>query len=197
MPLLEEVRVPEVVDKELPIKEDRPRWRQTFAELAKTWIQTMVITASLFFLITHFAVQGYAVSGSCMEPNLRTGERVLGNKIVYRLDPPNRGDVIVFEYPLDPKKTYIKRIIGLPGETIEVRAGRVFINNKPLREPYLINVAHGNYGPEKVKPGRLFVMGDYRDQSNDSRLWGELPISHIRAKAWVRYWPVKRVELMK
>lgn len=174
-----------------------PKKGYTLGMLIRSCAQTVFITAALFFLITHFTVQGFAISGTCMEPNLKTGERVLGNKLAYVASGPVRGDVIVFRYPVDPSRTYIKRVIGLPGETIEVREGRVLINGHRIFEPYLLKTAHGDYGPEKIKDGRLFVMGDYRDQSNDSRIWGELPVENIKAKAWVRYWPPVRAQLMK
>jgi signal peptidase I len=178
-----------------PLKGEGGRvpWRM----LLRSWLQTAVITAALFFLITRFAVQGFAVSGSCMEPNLHTGERILGNKFVYTVARPARGDVIVFRYPLDPSKTYIKRVIALPGETICILSGRVFIDGRELPEPYVVNSPHGDFGPEKVGPGRLFVMGDYRDESNDSRAWGEVPISNVKAKAWVRYWPPRVAEVVR
>jgi signal peptidase I len=169
----------------------------TAAALVKAWLKTAAATVALFFFLVTFVVQGFRVYGSCMEPNLRTGERVLGNKLVYKFTHPARGDVVVFRCPTDPNKTYIKRVIGLPGETIEIRDGAVYINNAPLREPYLVNAPHGDYGPERITPGNLFVMGDFRDQSNDSRYWGELPINNVEAKAWVRYWPIQRLNMLK
>jgi signal peptidase I len=160
-------------------------------------LQAVVVAIVLFALIVTFVVQGYCVSGNCMDPSLRTGERILGSKIVYRFESPARGDIVVFKYPEDPNKIFIKRIIGLPGETIEMRAGQVYINGNPLREPYLLHDPHGSYGPEQIKLGYLFVMGDNRDQSNDSRYWGELPIKNVQAKAWIRYWPMDSIELVK
>lgn len=191
MPVVEEVQVVEELEQETVVS---PR-AQKLAML-NGWLQTSFITAALFFLVTRFVAQGFAVSGCCMEPNLVTGERVLGNKLSYAISSPSRGDVVVFKYPVDPTKTYIKRVIGLPGETVEVRSGRVYIDGTPLSEPYVVKLAHGDYGPEKVKSGRLFVMGDYRDESSDSRVWGELPEENIKAKAWVRYWPPRRAQVM-
>jgi signal peptidase I len=194
MPIIEERPILEELELTPATPQSR---RQEIRSGIKAWAQTAAITSCLFFLVTAFVAQGFAVSGSCMEPNLWTGERILGNKLTYLVEPPMRGDVVVFRYPVDPRKTYIKRVIGLPGETIDIRSGRVYINSKLLNEPYVINTAHGDYGPETIKPGKLFVMGDYRDESNDSRIWGELPIANIKAKAWVRYWPVKRLEMMR
>lgn len=187
----EEQKESEITEKE----ESQPTL--TAADVIKTWIKTTLATVALFLFLITFVVQGFSVYGSCMEPNLRTGERVLGNKLIYRFTTPSRGDIIVFRYPKDPSKTYIKRVIGLPGETIEIRQGHVFINEKPLKEPYVINTPHDSYGPVYVEPGKFFVMGDYRDQSNDSRYWGELPIRNVEAKAWIRYWPVRRATLVR
>ncbi|MEN6520770.1 MAG: signal peptidase I [Armatimonadota bacterium] len=177
-------------------EDDKPESGINAAIIASTWLQSAVVTIVIFLFLVTFVVQGFAVSGSCMEPNLRTGERILGNKFIYRFKTPARGDVIVFSYPRDPKKAFIKRIVGLPGETIEIHRGQVFIDQRPLAEHYLIRTPHGDFGPEKIRKGNLFVMGDYRDNSRDSRDWGELPINKIRAKAWLRYWPVKRVNVL-
>lgn len=185
------------LDQEEPKQETAKKPEITVATIIKTWFQTGVATLVIFFLLVTFVVQGFAISGTCMEPNLSTGQRILGNKLAYRFETPSRGDIVVFKCPVEPSKTYIKRVIGLPGETIEIREGKVYINEKHLNEPYLIHLAHGDYGPERVKPGCLFVMGDFRDQSNDSRYWGELPMKNLEAKAWIRYWPISKVNLMK
>ncbi len=143
-----------------------------------------------------FGTRGFYVYGSCMEPNLRTGERVLASRIPYLVGNINRGDVIIFRYPHDPSKNYVKRVIGLPGDSVQIRGGELFINGEPLPEPYRQLTAHGDYGPERVKPGNLFVLGDNRDQSNDSRYWGELPLANVEAKALLRYWPLNRADLI-
>ena len=182
---------------EEPIEDKKPKRELNAAIIIKTWLQTAVVTVVLFLFLVTFVVQGFAVSGSCMEPNLKTGERLLGNKLIYRFSSPTRGDVVVFKYPVDPSKMYIKRIIGMPGETIEIRNGHVSIDGEQLREPYLVHASHGSYGPEKIKSDCYFVMGDFRDQSNDSRIWGELPIKDVEAKAWVRFWPPKRIDLLR
>lgn len=165
-----------------------------YSRLLRDVIETIVMTLVVFLILVTFVVQGYKVSGTCMEPNLYTGERLLGNKFIYRFERPSRGDVVVFKYPPDPSKIFIKRVIGMPGDSVEIHKGKVYVNSKPLDEhKYVINTPHGSYGPIVVKKGYLFVLGDNRDQSNDSRYWGELPIRNIQAKAWLRYWPVARL----
>lgn len=161
-------------------------------EFTETFAMTIVVFA---FLVT-FVVQGYKVYGSCMEPNLVTGERLLGNKFVYRFEHLHRGDIVVFKYPPNPQKTFIKRIIGLSGETVEIRDGIVLVNDKVLDERFYVrNAWHDDFPRQKVPQGYVFVLGDNRDQSNDSRYWGDLPVENIQAKAWIRYWPVSRMQL--
>lgn len=197
MPVIEEIDST-LEQSPLPVTEaDALSERINWPSVVRVWLQSVVITVVLFFFLITFVVQGFAVSGSCMEPNLLTGERILGSKFIYRFKAPERGDIVIFSYPKDPKRAFIKRVVGLPGETIEIRQGRVFIDERPLVEPYLVHTAHGDYGPRRIKEGNLFVMGDYRDNSRDSREWGELPIKNIRAKAWVRYWPTKRIDVLK
>ena len=154
----------------------------------------MVFALSCAFLV--LGTRGFYVYGSCMEPNLKTGERVLASRFAYLFSGPQRGDVIIFRYPGDPSKNYVKRVIGLPGDMIQILEGRLFVNNIALDEPYRELAAHGDYGPERVKPGNLFVLGDNRDQSNDSRFWGELPIGNVEARAVMRYWPPSRMNFL-
>ncbi|MDO8589038.1 MAG: signal peptidase I [Armatimonadota bacterium] len=160
--------------------------------VAREAVKTVALTALVFLFTVSFIAQGYEVFGNCMDPNLRTGERLLGSKLAYRLHMPSRGDIVVFKCPANESQIYVKRVIGLPGELVEIRQGAVYVNGRRLRESYLIHAPHGSYGPSLIKPGRLFVMGDYRDCSNDSRYWGQLALSEVQAKAWVRYWPIKR-----
>lgn len=171
--------------------------RKQYTRFIRESIETVILTALVFFFLVTFVVQGFKVYGSCMEPNLYTGERLLGAKFVYSFGEPDRGDIVVFKYPPDPKKVYIKRIIGLPGETVEIRDGTVFVDETPIDERlYVYNVPHGDYKPCVVSPHHVFVLGDNRDESNDSRFWGELPMSNIQAKAWLRYWPPSRLTVL-
>jgi signal peptidase I len=157
-------------------------------------ITCLVIVLTCAMLV--FGTRGFYVYGSCMEPNLKTGERVLAARFSYLLGTPQRGDVVIFKYPCDPTKNYVKRVVGVPGDIVEIRDGEVFVNDKPLDEPYKMIAAHGDYGPERVRAGYLFVLGDNRDQSNDSRYWGELPIDNVQAKAVLLYWPLSHWHLI-
>jgi signal peptidase I len=129
-----------------------------------------------------------------MQPNFFEGEFILVNKLAYRLGTPERGDVLVFHNPNNLEEDYIKRVIGLPGDTVDIHDGAVFINGKPLVEEYPINAIPTavTYGPVVIEPNHLFVMGDNRPQSQDSRVFGPLPEELIVGKAWVRVWPFNK-----
>jgi signal peptidase I len=167
----------------------KPLWRE--------WVETLLTTLLIFLFVESFVVQGFKVYGSCMEPNLYTGERLLGNKLVYHIEGVHRGDIVVFHPPHRPDTPFIKRVIGLPGEILEIRDNVVYINARPLREPYLRNAWHDNRPATRIPAGMVFVMGDNRDNSSDSRTWGELPIMNVQAKAWLRYWPLQRLEVLR
>lgn len=163
----------------------------------REWAETLLTTFLIFLFVESFVVQGFKVYGSCMEPNLFTGERLLGNKLIYHFDGIHRGDIVVFRPPHRPDTPFIKRVIGMPGEILEIRNNQVYINGNMLREPYLRNAWHDNRSAERIPVGMLFVMGDNRDNSSDSRSWGELPLTNVQAKAWLRYWPLSRLELLR
>jgi signal peptidase I len=147
--------------------------------------------------VTLFVMQGFCVSGDCMQPHLYTGERVLANKLAYHLGTPTRGEIIIFNYPKDPKQIYVKRVIGLPGETVAIQNGAVSINGKPLPEPYKTFTAHGDMAPRSIPSGQYFVMGDNRDVSDDSRYWGDLPRYDIIGEAVACYWPPARCQVLR
>ena len=144
-----------------------------------------------------FVMQGFCVSGECMQPHLYTGERVLANKLAYHLASPKRGDIVIFDYPKDTRQIYVKRVIGLPGETVAIRDGAVSINGLPLPEPYKTFAAHGDMAAQAVPPDQYFVMGDNRDVSDDSRYWGDLPRHDIIGRAVACYWPPSRCQVLR
>lgn len=152
----------------------------------------LLLSVLLFVLGTQFVAQGYQVEGQCMEPWLYEGERIWGDKWTLRWRAPRRGDVIIFSHPSAPSQLYIKRVVALGGETVVVRDGVVYIDERPLEEPYRAPSLEENYGPHWVAAGSYFVLGDNRDQSNDSRHWGDVAAPAVVAKAWLRYWPPRR-----
>jgi signal peptidase I len=147
-----------------------------------------------FFLIA-FVAQAFRVQGTSMEPLLLDGERIVVNKFVYRFQPIERGDVVVFWYPRDPSVSFIKRVVGLPGDLVEIRTGQLFVNGLPARESYLPRGFRDgdSYPPTEVRKGYYFVLGDHRRSSNDSRTWGEVPEKYIYGRAVFRFWPLDRV----
>jgi len=154
------------------------------------WAERLVLVLLLGFALFVAMVQGFWVSGDCMQPGLETGDRLLADKFSYRLHPPQRGDVVIFYYPKDPTQIYVKRIVALPSETVEIRNGDVYINQHRLNESYKIYAAHGSMPPRIVPQEQFFVMGDNRDVSDDSRFWGCLPNRDIIGRAAGRYWPL-------
>ncbi len=160
-------------------------------------LRDIILIISIFLLFGVFIAQPVVVEGTSMVPQLHNGERLLVNKLVYydiksfAWGHIERGDIVVFWYPKEPNKSFVKRVIGLPGEMIEVRNGRVLIDGVELNEPYL-DIAH-NQSPRNVRAKEVekhyyFVMGDNRDNSLDSRVWGLVPEKYIYGKAFFRYW---------
>ena len=164
---------------------------------AVTQAEQVILGVLLAVTVTLFVMQGFCVSGECMQPHLYTGERVLANKLAYHLGDPKRGEIVIFDYPKDPRQIYVKRIIGLPGETVAIQNGFVSINGKRLPEPYKAFAAHGDMAPRAIPSGQYFVMGDNRDVSDDSRYWGDLPRYDIIGEAVACYWPPSRCQVLK
>jgi signal peptidase I len=167
-----------------------------------------VVALALFmFMAVRGVAQNFIVDGGSMEPNFHNGELVIVNKLAFKtldlgvvpfLDgkrwqpfrDPQPGDVVVFEFPQDPTRDFIKRVIAVPGQTVEVREGRVYVDGVVVEEPYLSEPPHYTYGPTSVPPGQLFVLGDNRNNSYDSHSWGMLPDQHLIGRAEFRYWPL-------
>ncbi len=176
----------------LPVEAPLRRSRSHRAFSLRALSGTIFNAVLALLLFQTCIVQGYRVYGCCMEPNLWTGERLLATKLDAQKHL-HRGDVVVFCPPHRPDTPFIKRIIGLPGDVLEIHRNQVYINHRPISEPYLHREWHDERPAERVPANDVFVMGDNRDNSNDSRSWGDLPIDHIQAKAWVRYWPPDRM----
>src|ERR1700678_324965 len=140
----------------------------------RTWTRDLAIALGLVLVIMIFLYQPVKVEGTSMAPLLSDQEHIFINKIVYRFEPIDRGDVVVFWYPLDRSKSFIKRVVGLPGETIEIRMGHVYINGQDLADQYVPAgyLDGSNYAARRIPADSYFVMGDHRDSSNDSRVFG-------------------------
>lgn len=156
----------------------------------------IILLAVGIFLVMQLVVQNFVVKGPSMEPSLYTGQMFLVNKVVYRLHPPQRGDIIVFRSPVPPPPIVIKRVIGKPGDTIEINAGKVYINGHLLEEPYIMEAPSYSYGPETVPTDHYFLLGDNRNESGDSHdLFGPVPEENIIGKAWLCIWPISEWRL--
>ena len=157
----------------------------------RVWARDLVVALGLAMIIIVFFYQPVKVEGTSMAPLLSDQERIFINKFVYHFEPIGRGDVVVFWYPLDRTKSFIKRVVGLPGDEVEIRRGRVYINGKTLEEPYVPSqyIDTAAYGPVQIPRDEYFVMGDHRISSNDSRIFGPVPSAFIYGKAVFAYWP--------
>jgi signal peptidase I len=160
------------------------------------WLRDLSVSVAIAIVLIVFVYQPVKVEGTSMMPALADQERIFVNKFVYRLglSPIRRGDLVVFRFPGDPNKSYIKRVVGLPGETVAIQRGVVLINGAPLHEDYVPRQFRDGQDmpPLTVEPETYFVLGDHRNSSNDSRNWGLVPRRNIYGKAVFVYWPLDR-----
>ena len=185
----------------------RPEERERDHELApkpfwldvQVWARDIVISVAIAAVVIVFLYQPVKVEGTSMMPWLVDQERIFVNKFVYRFDEIRRGDVIVFRFPLDPSKSYIKRVAGLPGDVIEIKQGQLSINDQAVAEPYLLPEYgdRSTYPTVTVPPNHYYVLGDHRNTSNDSRTWGTVDESFIIGRAVFSYWPLERFGLLE
>ncbi len=198
-----------------------PTIRRTVAGLLSEVLSTVVPALLIVLVVNLFLAQATRVEGQSMEPNIHDNQRLVVEKISYRLHLPERGDIVVLKPPnwqplrLDQRITawfctvlpldcaseipdpLIKRVVGLPGETIEIRDGNVYIDGLLLEEPYLEQATYGTLSPRVISPDHVFVMGDNRGASNDSRSFGEVALSNIIGRAWLRYWPTEDAGMVR
>ncbi len=164
--------------------------RSMLREVLETVLLTLIV-----FLVLNAVTGRFQVRGSSMEPTLHDGQYLVISKLTYWLHPPERGDIIVFRPPNNPADDYIKRVVGLPGERIEVRTGELWVDGEFVEEPYI--AALGSYsGTWSLEDGEYFVLGDNRANSSDSHSWGVLPRENVVGKAWLCYWPPEEWSLV-
>lgn len=188
--------LPNQTSDENPQQEDAPQ-----PKVENPWIEgvkTIALSVILAFGIRTFVAEARWIPSGSMEPTLQIDDRLIVDKISYRFNSPQRGDIVVFN-PTDTlkeqkfKDAFIKRIIGLPGEEVQVKGGRVYVNGQPLRENYIADKPNYEWGPRTVPPGSYLVLGDNRNNSYDSHYWGFVPRENIIGRAVVRFWPLSRV----
>jgi len=163
-----------------------------------SWVRDLFFSLAVSFFIILFVYQPVKVEGGSMEPGLEDQERIFINKLVYRWESIERGDIVVFRYPRDPRKSFIKRVIGVPGDAVRITYGRVYINGKAIHEDYVPPeyADSRSYPTTIIPPGYYFVLGDHRSMSNDSREFGPVARSFIYGKAVFGYWPVDKLGVL-
>ena len=191
-------------------------------ELVRELIETVLLALAIF-LTLQFSVQNFRVEGSSMQSTLEDGQYLLVNKIVYfRIDrdsitsllpfldggtdadetlfafhQPRRGEVIIFHFPRDPSRDFVKRVIGVPGDTVEIRRGQVYVNDIALDERYITHPDGRTVALTRIGPESYYVLGDNRGASQDSRDWGTVPTENIICRAWVSYWPLENFSVLR
>ncbi|MCL5779795.1 MAG: signal peptidase I [Firmicutes bacterium] len=161
-------------------------------------LESVVIAVLLAAVIRLLILEPFYIPSGSMEPTLLIGDRIIVSKVTYHLRDPRPGDIVVFKFPLDPSRNFVKRLIAEGGDTVEIKDSILYINNKPVAEEYLpAGLTFQDYGPKTVPPGHYFMMGDNRNNSDDSRVWGFLDEELIVGKAEVIYWPLNRIGLAK
>ena len=176
--------------REVRWERQRKKRRAGFTELCLTILVAFVL---VFGFVRPFVLEAFRIPSESMVPTLEVGDRVLANKFIYRFSEPERGDIVVFESVGEgDDQKLIKRVVALPGDEIEVRNGTVLVNGEEQEEPYLNRGLpfNGSYQPTEIPEGEVFVMGDNRANSADSRVFGPLPVENIEGEAFMRFWPV-------
>jgi len=163
------------------------------------WLKDILLAVVIAFLMVVFLYQPVKVEGTSMQPELLDQERIFVNKFVYHFEEIHRGDIVVFWYPKDPSKSFIKRVLGVPGDVVSIRDGQVYINGQLVEERYVPRGYQDadSYPPVRVREGHYYVLGDHRNASNDSRSWGLVPRKYIYGKAVFRYWPVEKAGFLE
>jgi signal peptidase I len=202
---------------QLDVSKAEASWEQRVLGWVWEVLETLIPALLIVLVVNTFLAQATRVEGPSMEPTLQNNQRLIVEKLSFRVRAPQRGDIVVFRLPSDEPPSVvdqvrtllrtalsgdrvsdghdplIKRIIGLPGELIEVRDGHVYVNGDMLEEPYLTQLTHRGTGPQTIAEDHVFVLGDNRGASNDSRVFGQVPITRIIGRAWVRYWPLSEM----
>jgi signal peptidase I len=161
------------------------------------WVKTLFSAAVYATLIVTFGFQVARVEGQSMAPTLADQDRLIVNKLAYRIGEPRRGDIVMLYYPINPEKSFVKRVIAEENDVVRIVDGRVYVNDVPLRDDYVPPEyrSHDDFGPQAVQEGYYFVMGDHRNNSSDSRHWGMVPKKYIIGKVQVRWWPVPQARI--
>ncbi len=163
----------------------------------KEFLKMLIIAIGLSVFIIIFVVQAFYIPSTSMRPLLESGDRILVNKFIYRFREPRRQEIAVFKYPIDPSINFVKRIIGVPNDEVKIEDGRVFLNGEALEEDYKLEAGYTNFSKTEIPKDHYFVLGDNRNNSEDSRYWGFVPEDNILGKAFIIFWPPSRMRLIE
>ncbi len=170
---------------------------------AREYAEAFLTAFAYAVIILTFLIRPFKIPSGSMQPTLQIGDRILVNRFLYKLSEIERGDIGVFIYPIEPEKDFIKRVVGLAGDTVEIRAGRVLVNGERLGGPHFggrryLRAGEEEYcGPLRVPEGSFYVLGDNSANSADSRFWGFVPVGNMKGKAFMVYWPPRRLRKLK
>jgi signal peptidase I len=180
-----------------PVEAAGPSVWERLGEEVLTWFKTLASAAVYATLIVTFICQVARVEGHSMAPTLENDDRLIVNKLIYRLGVPERDDIVMLYYPVNPDKSFVKRVIAKENDTVRIVDGRVYVNNEPREDLFVPPTyrSHEDVSSTTVKPGYYFVMGDHRNNSSDSREWGEVPRKYIIGKVQLRWWPLSSARI--
>jgi signal peptidase I len=173
-------------------------WERLGEEIL-TWFKTLASAAVYATLIVTFICQVARVEGHSMSPTLENDDRLIVNKLIYRLSVPQRDDIVMLYYPVNPDKSFVKRVIAKEGDVVRIVDGKVYVNNEPREDVFVPPTyrSHEDFSSQTIKPGYYFVMGDHRNNSSDSREWGEVPRKYIIGKVQLRWWPLSSARIFQ
>lgn len=189
----------------LPEPKPKKSFLKRALHVVREILETIVPAILIALLINLFLAQATRVYGQSMEPNLHSDQRLVVEKLSYNrylrywlgLNGPERGDVVVIRLHEQSDELLIKRVVGMPGDEVAIHDGQVFVNGQPLVEPYVVGATTGFYGPTIIPPLHIFVLGDNRGFSNDSRSFGTIPLEDVVGRAWFSYWPLEQIGFVK
>ncbi len=173
--------------------------RKRIKKEAFDWFKSLLWAVAIALVVRFFFIGNFKIPTTSMVPTLKVGDRLLSNNIIYRIRPPKRGEVVIFKYPEEPKRDFVKRMIGLPGEKVMIKDGRIYINGEEVKDEKIVvryYYSEGYYGNEtevKIPQGSYYVLGDNSINSKDSRYWGFVPEKNLIGKALFTYWPPWRM----
>ncbi|MBM7555321.1 signal peptidase I [Halanaerobacter jeridensis] len=159
-------------------------------------LEAIAIAIVVSIILIIFVVQAFYIPSESMEPTLKPGDRILVNKFIYNFRDPKRQEIIVFNYPLEPDRKFVKRVIATPGDRVKIKEGKVFVNGEQLKEEYVVEDSYTDFAEVKVPENNYFVLGDNRNNSKDSRYWGFVPEDNIVGHPFIIFWPLNRIKII-